>query len=212
MIQLRLDAAGETPDLVLRAQLSSVEARRWEQGERIGEQPVVYPARGCHACYFSPGLHWTGLWFDRADGKGPAPVLNLEVIVTTIQAQRGSTGQAAGEEHGQARARQAARTRCLRLPRPGASAPVPRSGRATRQRQSTPAAAAAVCSVSVRVTAPYPQCHGPIAGVPLRLHHAVARTAQPVRRRTQAHLRCRRRRRGPRRASRTPVDVRRRGR
>ena len=33
-----------------------------------------------HASYFSPGVHWTGDWFDFADGKRPAPPLTLEIL------------------------------------------------------------------------------------------------------------------------------------
>ncbi len=80
MIQLRLDPAGQVPDLALYTQHQDVEARRWEQIVRVGERPVICVARGCHACYYSPGLYWTGVWFDRADGRGPAPALDLEIL------------------------------------------------------------------------------------------------------------------------------------
>src|SRR3954453_15203173 len=73
MIQLRLDANGQGPDLAVYAQHKQAEQRPWNQVERRGEQPVVYPARGSHACYFSSGVHWTGAWFDNADGQRPGP-------------------------------------------------------------------------------------------------------------------------------------------
>jgi hypothetical protein len=41
---------------------------------------VVYPARGSHASYFSADAHWTGDWFDFADGQRPAPPLTLEIL------------------------------------------------------------------------------------------------------------------------------------
>ncbi len=81
MIQLRLDPAGEVPDLALYTQHQDVEARSWERVVRVGDRPVICVARGCHACYYSPGLWWTGVWFDRADGRGPAPDPELEVIL-----------------------------------------------------------------------------------------------------------------------------------
>ncbi len=80
MIQLRLDANGQEPDLAVYAQHKHAEQRPWNQVERVGEQPVVYPARGSHACYFSSGVHWTAAWFDNADGQRPAPALALQVI------------------------------------------------------------------------------------------------------------------------------------
>jgi hypothetical protein len=80
MMQLRLDRAGQVPDLALYAQHQSVEARAWDEVERVGAQPVIYGARGCHACYYEPGWHWTGIWLDRADGRGAAPALTLEVL------------------------------------------------------------------------------------------------------------------------------------
>jgi hypothetical protein len=80
MVQLRLDPAGERPDLVLYTQHARVVARGWSEVERVGERPVIYVARGCHAAYFTPGRHWTGVWFDRANGRGTAPAQELEVI------------------------------------------------------------------------------------------------------------------------------------
>jgi hypothetical protein len=80
MIQLRLDAAGQTPDLAVYAQHTHAAQRPWDQVERVGDQPVVYPARGSHASYFAAGAHWTGAWFDLADGKRSGPGLDLHVI------------------------------------------------------------------------------------------------------------------------------------
>ena len=86
MIQLRLDADGQQPDLAVYAQHTHAEQRSWGQVQRAGEQPVVYPARGSHASYFSAGVHWTGAWFDNADGKRPAPALNLHTISDAVAA------------------------------------------------------------------------------------------------------------------------------
>ena len=80
MVALGLDCGGETPELACYARHRHVDIRRWEQVPRQGERPVIYVARGCHAAYFSPGWHWTGVWLDRADGRGPAPGVTLEVI------------------------------------------------------------------------------------------------------------------------------------
>jgi hypothetical protein len=80
MIQLRLDAAREVPDLAVYAQHRHAEARPWAQVQRQGEQPIVYSARGSHASYFTSGLHWTGAWFDHANGQRVAPPLTLHVL------------------------------------------------------------------------------------------------------------------------------------
>jgi hypothetical protein len=80
MIQLRLDPAGANPDLAVYAQHTHAGQRPWNQVERVGDQPVVYPARGSHASYFTAGLHWTGDWFDHADGRRPGPPLTLEIL------------------------------------------------------------------------------------------------------------------------------------
>ena len=82
MIQLRLDPAGAVPNLALYAQHHHVGARRWEAVERdgSGDRPVIYVARGSHACYFDAGTHWTGVWFERADGYGRRLAPPLEVI------------------------------------------------------------------------------------------------------------------------------------
>jgi hypothetical protein len=80
MIQLRLDPQGQTPDLAVYAQHTHAGSKPWSAVEKVGSRPVVYPARGSHASYFSPGTKWTGAWFDHADGQRPGPELALEVI------------------------------------------------------------------------------------------------------------------------------------
>jgi hypothetical protein len=77
MVQLRLGPDG-TPDHAVYAQHAHAEARPWGRVQkREGTQrPVVYVARGSHAAYFEKtGLlgHWTGVWFDYADGKRQSP-------------------------------------------------------------------------------------------------------------------------------------------
>jgi hypothetical protein len=80
MIQLRLDAAGQAPDLAVYAKHKRADARPWDQVELIdGLRPVVYVARGSHAAYFDRGTHWGEAWFDHADGDGPSPELTLEI-------------------------------------------------------------------------------------------------------------------------------------
>jgi hypothetical protein len=80
MIQLRLDTQAQQPDLAVYAQHAHADQRPWNNVQRVGDQPVVYPARGSHASYFSADVHWTGAWFDFADGKRPGPALDLHVI------------------------------------------------------------------------------------------------------------------------------------
>jgi len=91
MIQLRLGTDGQQPDLAVYAQHTHAEQRPWQQVERLGDQPVVYPARGSHASYFVRGVHWTGAWFDNADGQRPGPALTLRTISDTVAADAWAT-------------------------------------------------------------------------------------------------------------------------
>jgi hypothetical protein len=81
MVQLRLDVDEAAPDLAVYAQHTHAAARPWQQVERDGERPVVHPARGSHASYFTAADdHWTGVWFDHADGRGASPPIALEIV------------------------------------------------------------------------------------------------------------------------------------
>jgi hypothetical protein len=74
LVQLRLDA-DEKPAQAVYTQHKQAESRAFTQ-----TTPIVYVARGSHANYFSSGSHWTGNWFDQADGKGPQIVPALIVL------------------------------------------------------------------------------------------------------------------------------------
>jgi hypothetical protein len=82
MIQLLLDA-DEQPVTAVYAQHKGGESRPWAQVARAGadpDSPVVYVARGSHASYFTAGQHWTGTWWDNADGTGPHVTPALVVL------------------------------------------------------------------------------------------------------------------------------------
>jgi hypothetical protein len=73
MIQIRVDDAG-TPQQAVYSQHKSAEVHDWSYVQTVPadpDTPLVYVARGSHANYFRPGTHWTGVWFDHADGHGP---------------------------------------------------------------------------------------------------------------------------------------------
>jgi hypothetical protein len=73
MIQIRLDD-GEKPVEAVYTQHRGGESKPWSAVRKApssADTPLVYVARGSHAGYFTPGSHWTGVWFDNADGKGP---------------------------------------------------------------------------------------------------------------------------------------------
>ena len=80
MIQVRLRAGA--PDLAVYCQHKGATSRDWRQVDRLPgtSRPIVYAARGSHASYFEPGTHWTGHWFDHADGKRRSPELTLETV------------------------------------------------------------------------------------------------------------------------------------
>jgi hypothetical protein len=81
MVQLRMHDGA--PDLAVYAQHRWAERRPWDQVERLEgsrDTPLVYVARGSHASYFRGGYQETEVWYDMADGKRPAPKLELEPI------------------------------------------------------------------------------------------------------------------------------------
>lgn len=79
LVQLRLNAS-EQPEQVVFSQHQRAESKAWAAVKKAGHSPVVHVARGSHANYFTPGSHWTGVWFDQADGKGPQITPALEVL------------------------------------------------------------------------------------------------------------------------------------
>ena len=79
LVQVRLDAA-EQPQQIVYSQHKLAESKTWMVAPRIGNTPLVYVARGSHANYFGKGSHWTGNWFDQADGKGPQITPALVVL------------------------------------------------------------------------------------------------------------------------------------
>jgi hypothetical protein len=73
MVQIRLDGS-ERPVEAIYAQHRGAETHPWSyvtKAPSSADTPLVYVARGSHAAYFRPGAHWTGVWFDNADGRGP---------------------------------------------------------------------------------------------------------------------------------------------
>ncbi len=82
-VQLRIGTDGDAPDVAVYAQHRSGERRAWEDVERppgAPDTPLVYVSRGSHAAYFEAGYHQTDAWYDVADGKRPAPKLELELV------------------------------------------------------------------------------------------------------------------------------------
>ncbi len=81
-VQLRMSIDGDVPDVAVYAQHRHGEKRAWDDVETLPgrDSPVVYVARGSHAAYFEAGYHETEAFYDIADGKRPAPELELEII------------------------------------------------------------------------------------------------------------------------------------
>ena len=88
MVQIRLHDG--SPDLAVYCQHTGATSRDWRQVDRLPQtdRPIVYVARGSHASYFEPGTHWTGHWFDHADGKRRSPDVALETVVEADPAWR----------------------------------------------------------------------------------------------------------------------------
>jgi hypothetical protein len=82
LVQVRLNAAGR-PDQIVGSQHKQAESRAWRDAPKDGDTPLIHVARGSHANYFGKGRHWTGSWFDQADGKGPRITPALDVLEDT---------------------------------------------------------------------------------------------------------------------------------
>src|SRR4051812_4654615 len=82
LVQVRLDAS-EKPVQAVFSQHKTAQSRAWADVRKATNSPatpLVHVARGSHANYFVPGSHWTGVWFDQADGNGPQITPALEVL------------------------------------------------------------------------------------------------------------------------------------
>jgi len=80
MVQLRMHPEEDQPDLAVYAQHRYGEKRSWRDVRKDGERPLVYVARGSHASYFEAGFHQTEAWYDLADGRRPAPEIELDLV------------------------------------------------------------------------------------------------------------------------------------
>ena len=82
LAQFRLGPS-EQPEQAVYSQHRNAESRSWSDVRKpfgAPNTPIVYVARGSHANYFRTGSHWTGVWFDQADGRGPAITPTLEIL------------------------------------------------------------------------------------------------------------------------------------
>jgi hypothetical protein len=85
LVQLRL-GPGEKPELAVYSQHKTAQAKPWSATPKDGNTPRIYIARGSHANYFGTGSHFTGTWFDQADGKGPKVTPTLELVADQVPA------------------------------------------------------------------------------------------------------------------------------
>jgi hypothetical protein len=80
VVQIRLGPS-EQPEQATYSQHKAAESRAWTDVRKAGANtPMVYISRGSHANYFRAGAHWTGVWWDQADGRGPQITPTLEVL------------------------------------------------------------------------------------------------------------------------------------
>ena len=85
VVQIRLGPS-EQPEQAVYSQHKLAESRPWTDVRKPSgapNTPIVYVARGSHANYFRSGSHWTGVWWDQTDGRGPAITPTLEVLGDT---------------------------------------------------------------------------------------------------------------------------------
>ncbi len=83
--QAALDAG---PAMMTLSQHYGNERRAWDDVQRIGDRPVIYPAQGSHAIFYSPRL-WLGMSGDAGfgcdDSRGPSMQLDPAVVLMPEQ-------------------------------------------------------------------------------------------------------------------------------
>ncbi len=103
LVQFRINANGE-PDAATYSQHTNGESAGWAEVEMEqapeGPVPVVYSARGSHACYFRPGTYKQApIVPDYNDDKGPRVRPQLNVITDTDPAWIGWPGRWGSTRH-----------------------------------------------------------------------------------------------------------------
>lgn len=79
-----LIGVGDRPVTVTYSQHTSGERCGWEEVEKKDGVPIVYSARGSHACYFRPGIYpQAPIVPDHNDNEGPRVRPQLNVITAT---------------------------------------------------------------------------------------------------------------------------------